>query len=152
MIITNDSLSEINLKVNELGFGKPISDDVSVRYSLYISFENIEVRFSEYFNDFMEREADDPEPDEYLNGVYLKIKIAGFPKLKYILDDYFELFCELVTKELSAEFLGYVLVSGEKNDENNVFVIQSLDCLKNSKQGVLCEGIGYYRKKNIQAR
>ncbi|NRD75039.1 hypothetical protein HQQ94_17815 [Shewanella sp. VB17] len=143
MKITNDNINDFFVKVNEVGFGKPISEDESIRYSLYVSFESILERFSEYFNDFMEREADDPDPDEYLNGVYLRIKNAGFPELKKILDTDLELFCQLITEELSSEFLGYILKSDEKLEKKSIFVVQSLNSLKVNGQQVFCEGIGY---------
>ena len=143
MNISNDNLSNFNVKVNELGFGKPISENESIEYSLYIDFENVIEKFSEYFNDFMAREADDPEPDEYLGGVFLKVKYAGFPELHNILKTDIELFCQLIKEELSSEFLGFTLNSVDRTKRNPLFVIQSLSNVEVRDQQIFCEGIGY---------
>ncbi|MCE0559416.1 hypothetical protein [Motilimonas sp. E26] len=78
--------------------GKPISEDESINFELLIDFKSILEKFSEYFNDFVERESEDPEPDEYLNGVYLELKHAGYPRLERIIDEHLNLFCKLVSR------------------------------------------------------
>lgn len=143
MHIDNDNITGFNIKVNEMGFGKNISDEESIGYSLYIDFGSIVEKFSEYFNDFMEREADEPESDEHLEGVFLKIKEAGFPELKKILKTDNELFCQLVKEELSSEFLGYTLNSKKVLEDNSLFVIQSLNNVEVREQQIFCEGVGY---------
>ncbi|WP_163390672.1 hypothetical protein [Enterovibrio norvegicus] len=143
MNVNNDNLGDFNIKVNEIGFGKPILDEESINYSLYIDIEKVIEDFSVYFNDFMEREADDPEPDEYLSGVYIKIKNAGFPELTKILETDKELFCQIVKEELSSEFLGYALTSIEISEEKTLFVIQSLDVIEMLDHQIFCQGVGY---------
>ncbi|MET1257447.1 hypothetical protein [Aliikangiella maris] len=147
MNISNDNISDFNVKVNEMGFGKPISEDESISFALSIGFENILEKFSEYFNDFIEREAEDPEPDEYLDGVYLELKRAGFPDLENIIDSHLDLFCRLVSEELRSEFLGYVLGTANRAEDKSLFVIQSLNNLEAKGSYIFCEGVGYLINK-----
>ncbi|MDO6528174.1 hypothetical protein [Motilimonas sp. 1_MG-2023] len=147
MNISNDNINNFNVKVNEVGFGKPISEDESINFELLIDFKSILEKFSEYFNDFVERESEDPEPDEYLNGVYLELKHAGYPRLERIIDEHLNLFCKLVSRELSSEFLGYLLTTNERTEEKSLFVIQSLNNLEPVDGKILCEGVGYLISK-----
>ncbi len=147
MNISNDNISDFNVKVNEMGFGKPISKDESICYTLSIGFESIIENFSEYFNDFIERESEEPEPDEYLDGLYLELKHAGFPDLKTIIDNHLDLFCRLVSEELRTEFLGYLLDSDSRAKDKALFVIQSLNNIEGKGSYIFCDGVGYIINK-----
>jgi len=147
MKITIENIADYDVRVNEMGFGKPISKYESIEYSLCLDFDNILSNFSEYFDDFIEREAEDPEPDEYLDGIFLELKKCGYPRLNQILVNNIDLFSKIIINELASEFLGYLLTSKAISKGKPRFIIQSLNDFNVASNHAYCNGVGYIINK-----
>jgi hypothetical protein len=106
-------------------------------YHLVVPIELIVEKFGPYWNEFLEREAEEDGNEPI--GIYAELRTAKYPSLEVMLADHPDLFESLVLGGLQTEFVGY-LVKAPSVAVNASYFLQSMTSIKVRDMHIVING------------
>lgn len=127
-------------------FGKAPSTRNATAYRLTIDFDDAIESFADFYQSFVEREAEDEGFEESLEGDYLRLQETGYLPFERMLNEQPELLASVLLKLLPSEFMGY-LFRHDDSANTHAFVLQTLTKVEIGGGCISCEGASFSIRK-----
>ncbi|WP_202758734.1 hypothetical protein [Delftia acidovorans] len=127
------------ITVDHHSFGKFLPpEEVNICF-LKIDFSDAITNFSKYYQDFIDRESEDEEFYEELEGDYKYLHDTGYISFEKMLTNQSELLSRVLLKILPSEFMGY-LFSKKTEINQEIHILQTLNSVDINDGNIICTG------------
>jgi len=131
------------LSVDFHSFGKELPQKYALPYCLTVEFADAVERFSDFYQSFLEREAEDEGFEDIVEGDYLFLRETGYLPFDQMLVMQPDLLGRVILKLLPSEFMGYLFRNCE-NTGRPAFILQTLTSVEIGGGCVSCKGAAFY--------
>jgi hypothetical protein len=127
-----------DVMVDSHSFGKALSPQHAESFHLEVDFADASLCFSDYYRNFIEREAEDEGFEENLDGDYLQLRETGYLSFEQMLMQQPELLSRVLLKLLPTEFMGYLFTY--ERERKPKYVLQTLHSVRIAEGRIICSG------------